>query len=228
MSTEDEAGIAMELTRDLSLHLLHHNREVALTALQAISAVVLGELKVPITFFADRLRSADQRLRGRPTPPAREMLARRLHLQHCVSLASQLERPIERTPWDTLDELQREAWRAAAAVAEQPEPVRAACIHCKQDVAEISDVGAIVHHSMTCSESPVVRELERSRAIVAQAQLIARRWDTQDGVNGAEIDTLRDIVFDRPSEADDTERDYDPDEDRSPDSNDPDDEDIRF
>lgn len=41
---------------------------------------------------------------------------------------------------------------------------RAACIHCRQDVARVDDVEAIRTHSMTCARSPVVQrnaELER-------------------------------------------------------------------
>jgi hypothetical protein len=84
----------------------------------------------------------------------------------------------------------------APAPAPQP-PERAACIHCMQDVARVDDVGAIRTHSMTCTSSPVVKELQRLRLITDQAEVVARHWETQDGINGAEIDKLRDLVYGR-------------------------------
>jgi hypothetical protein len=34
--------------------------------------------------------------------------------------------------------------------------------------------------------------------VAEQAEVVARHWEAQDGVNGAELDKLRDIIFDRP------------------------------
>lgn len=73
--------------------------------------------------------------------------------------------------------------------------VRANCGHC--GLEGLDDVDAIRAHSMSCDKSPVVRELKRLRAIADQAEVVARHWETQDGINGAELDKLRDIFFER-------------------------------
>lgn len=50
-------------------------------------------------------------------------------------------------------------------------PERAACIHCRRDVAqsacgdEVDDLEAIKQHSMTCTANPLVQELERLREL---------------------------------------------------------------
>lgn len=71
------------------------------------------------------------------------------------------------------------------------------CIHCREDVALETESGVLRDHAMTCNASPVVKELARVRLIVDQARVVARHWDTQDGVNGAELDKLRDLVYER-------------------------------
>lgn len=59
-------------------------------------------------------------------------------------------------------------------------PERAACIHCKQDVAGVEDVAAIREHSMTCTSSPVVQELQRLRE--SQEANIQRAGSTIDAL----------------------------------------------
>jgi len=76
--------------------------------------------------------------------------------------------------------------------------VRAECIHCKQKVCAVDDAAAIREHTMSCAASPVVRKVRELQRIVDQAEVVARHWETQDGINGTELDKLRDIVFDRP------------------------------
>ena len=161
----DEVELAMRLTHEMSIHLLHHSREVCLVALQAMSAVVLTELNIPITFFADRLRTADQRLLGKPTPPARELLGRRMYDLHRASLVAQYAAvhpgiTMHADDFDRLDPEERQAWIETAAIAEQPEPVRAACIHCGKDVAAIADVEAVRAHAVSCKKSPAVQKVQ--------------------------------------------------------------------
>lgn len=113
----DAAQQAVRLTHELAIHLLHHDRDVALTALTAATAVVVSDFEVPLNVFVDRLTMA--------------------------------------------------ASIAGAAVVPAPGPdVRAACIHCRQEVALATDVAAIREHAMTCEKSPVVQELQRLRAEV--------------------------------------------------------------
>lgn len=76
-------------------------------------------------------------------------------------------------------------------------PIPAQCLHCGQAVER----EAAREHVMTCEKSPAVQQLARLRPIIEQAELVARHWETQDGINGAELDRLRDLVFDRPDRA---------------------------
>lgn len=81
-----------------------------------------------------------------------------------------------------------------SAPAPRP-PERAACIHCMQDVAGVEDLDAIRTHSMTCSKSPVVEELQRLRRIEEAAYHVAWRWENRDvakinGTNPEQLDEL--------------------------------------
>jgi hypothetical protein len=62
-----------------------------------------------------------------------------------VALARELETVIDRTKTDVVLD------------SATPYP-RAACIHCRQEVATLDDTAAIRHHAMTCAASPVVQE----------------------------------------------------------------------
>lgn len=50
---------------------------------------------------------------------------------------------------------------------------RAVCIHCRKDVAEVTDLDTIREHSMTCAESPVVKANDelRSQLVLAQSAI---------------------------------------------------------
>lgn len=57
------------------------------------------------------------------------------------------------------------------AVGTPSPPERAACIHCRQDVAPIADIDAIRKHSLTCAESPATKrrlELERQVDVLSR------------------------------------------------------------
>lgn len=49
---------------------------------------------------------------------------------------------------------------------------RAACIHCMQEVALVTDVEAIKLHSVTCEKSPVVAQLKVARARIHELELV--------------------------------------------------------
>lgn len=193
-STDDLAGVAVALTNDLALHLLHQHREVALSALSAATAIVAPALGVPLSLFADRLKTADLRLLGHLSMPRVDAITREDAITIARACAkakpqSYYAEPFEPHEW-VIDAI-------VAAAGTAAEPVRAACIHCKQDVADIADVEAIRAHSMSCEKSPVVQEQRRLRTIVEQAEIVARHWDAQDGINGSELDRLVALVFDR-------------------------------
>jgi hypothetical protein len=49
---------------------------------------------------------------------------------------------------------------------------RAACIHCRQEVALTTDVEAIKLHSVTCEQSPVVAQLKVARTRIRELELV--------------------------------------------------------
>ncbi len=165
----------------------------AVTALQGLIALALPQFNVqPDVFFA-RTRALGCKLAGHEPPPSMSRERAVAIARTCAAGKPEkyYAEPFEPHEWVV------DAVISAAATVMQPDPIRAACIHCEQDVADIADIELIRTHSMTCEKSPVVRELQRLRTIADQAGAVARHWDTQDGVNGSELDRLVALVYDR-------------------------------
>lgn len=68
---------------------------------------------------------------------------------------------------------------------------RAACIHCGQDVAPVTDTDALREHARTCKQSPVVHELQQMRAERDVLRQEARELEEQRDAAREELQRMK-------------------------------------
>lgn len=68
---------------------------------------------------------------------------------------------------------------------------RAACVHCRQEVALVTDVEAIRLHAMTCHQSPVVQQLAGSRRKHGQLRELLEVETRARAAAAAELERLK-------------------------------------